>query len=210
MKNILTTLSVAAFLAAGCAANRHEHMGASASGSESVSGSAGVAAEDSHFARQACQAGAAEMEIGKLAAQNTRNRDVRRFASTLSKDHARAEKELAAIFARKEIAPEPQLADSFQHSLQRLAEMKGGAFDAAFKEQVIADHEKAIALFEKQAAEGSDSDLKAFAQRRLPHLRDHLEMARALPVSADTEGPVASPDVNTVLQNPGLRTIPVR
>jgi putative membrane protein len=204
-KHLFAPLLLAA-LFAGCATDPHDGMGAAASGPQSVSGSATVASEDSSFARQACHTGAAEVEIGKMAAVNTRNKAIRKFARALSDDHARAEKELSALFARKQMPPEPKLAENFQHPLQQLAEMKGGAFDAAFKQQVIEDHEKAITLFEKQAEQGTDPDLKAFAERRLPQLREHLATARLLPISADLDGPTAEPNINAILQNPGFRT----
>jgi putative membrane protein len=206
LKHLAIAVSVAGLLLAGCAADRHDGMGASSSGSQSVSGSSTVASEDSSFARQACHAGAAEIEIGRMAAVNTRNKAIRKIARTLSDDHARAEKELSALFTRKQMPPEPELTEDFRHSLQRLAEMKGGAFDAAFKRQVIEDHERAIAMFEKQAEQGTDPDLKAFAENRLPHLREHLATARLLPISADLDGPTAEPNINAVLQNPGFRT----
>jgi len=203
-RHLLIAFSAGALLA-GCATDQHGGMGAAASGSQSVSGGATVASEDSSFARQACQAGAAEIEIGKMANLNTRNQAIRKFAQALSDDHARAERELSALFARKQMPPEQKLAEDFQHSLQRLGELKGGAFDAAFKEQVIEDHERAIALFEKQAGQGTDPDLKAFAERRLPQLQEHLAVARLLPISSDLDGPTPQPDVNAVLQNPAFR-----
>jgi putative membrane protein len=203
-KHGLLALSLVALLA-GCARDQSA-TGATGGASQTLSGSSTVAVDDSNFARQACQTGTAEMEIGKLAAQNTRNKEVRKFARTLSEDHARAEKELGKLFSRKGIPPERELAGAYQSSLERLAVLKGGAFDEAFKEQVIADHQQAIDLFEKQAEQGTDVELRAFAEKRLPQLRTHLEMARHLPISSDTEGPPPEINVNTVIQNPSVRT----
>jgi putative membrane protein len=192
-------------LLAGCARDRQRDMGAVGSASQTLTGSA-VATGDSSFAREACQTGTAEMEVGKLAAQNTKNKEVRKFARTLLEDHARAEKELGQLFSRKGIPPEKELAGNYQSSLERLASLKGAQFDAAFKEQVIADHEKSIGLFEKQSEQGTDPELRAFAGKRLPQLRSHLEMARTLPISSDTDGPPPELNPNTVIQNPALRT----
>jgi putative membrane protein len=145
------------------------------------------------------------MEIGKLAAPNTKNEAVRRLAHRLVEDHAQAEKELSRIFARKSLRAEPKLAEHLENSITRLAALKGGEFDRAFKQQVIENHEKAIALFEKQAYQGEDPDLKAFAQKQLPHWREHLETARGLPISSDLEGPPADASLNQALQHPAHR-----
>jgi putative membrane protein len=199
----LTALAIGGGLA-GCA---NHHTGASASGSASISGSDGtVGAGEASFARQACQAGVTQAEIGKLAAVNTKNETVRSFAKALVKEHTQWEKELGQIFSQKGISAESELGEQFQSSINDLAELKGGAFDRAFKQQVIEDHQQAIAVFAKQAEQGTDPDLKAFAQKHLPHLREHLEVAKMLPISTDTEGPPVN-SVNTVLQNPAGRTL---
>jgi putative membrane protein len=172
------------------------------------SGSHAVAATDSSFAREACQAGAAELHIGKLATRNTRNKEVRALAKKLADNHTQAEKELAAIFARKNLPPEKELAPHLQNSLDRLAGLKGREFDQAFKDQVIQDQESAIELFEKQLQQGSDPDLKAFAQRYLPRFRDQLAMAERLEISTDT-GSEPNPTPADVLANPATRPITV-
>ena len=56
----------------------------------------------------------------------------------------------------------------------------GAAFDRGFLEAQVKMHQDAIALFEKEANGGSDSDLKAFAQKQLPALRNHLKQAQDL------------------------------
>jgi putative membrane protein len=44
----------------------------------------------------------------------------------------------------------------------------------------IRDHEKTIALFEREAKSGKDAELKAFAEKTLPTLKEHLSMVRDL------------------------------
>jgi putative membrane protein len=56
----------------------------------------------------------------------------------------------------------------------------GNAFDRGFLEAQVKAHQEAIALFEKQANGGGDGDLKAFAQKQLPGLRNHLKQAQDL------------------------------
>jgi putative membrane protein len=56
----------------------------------------------------------------------------------------------------------------------------GAAFDRGFIEAQVKAHQEAIALFEKQSNSGNDGDLKAFAQKQLPALRNHLKQAQDL------------------------------
>jgi putative membrane protein len=42
---------------------------------------------------------------------------------------------------------------------------------------MVEDHEKAVKLFSKEAQQGQDADLKAFAAKTLPTLQEHLSRA---------------------------------
>lgn len=196
-----------AFALAGCATDR-EGSGRPEDGSGVAIGAASqpIPAQDASFAREACQAGATGVEIGKLAARNTSNREVRALAKDISNDHAKADKELGKLFARKGVPPEHELSPDFQHSLDRLASLTGGEFDQAFKETMIEDHERAIPLFQKQAEQGTDPDLRAFAQKQLPYLREHLAMAQRLQVDPYRRES-AEPTAVDVLGNPATRSI---
>lgn len=210
MKRTLIILSVAALIV-GCAHDRHSDMGAVGAASGKISGSG--ASSEAAFAREACHSGVATAEIGKLAATNTRNEAVRNLAKRLVKEHSQAEKELEQLFARKGLSAEPQLAESLQSSINNLAALKGPAFDRAFKQQVTADHQKAIEAFEQQAAQGTDPDFKAFAEKHLPHLRAHLAMAEQLEVGpADASSPedAESGTLHKGLKGPPIQTPVIR
>jgi len=53
-------------------------------------------------------------------------------------------------------------------------------FDAAFVAAMIASREAAVALFEAESRDGRDGELKEWAARQLPALRDQLVAARTL------------------------------
>ena len=58
--------------------------------------------------------------------------------------------------------------------------MSGAAFDTAYVKEMVVDHEKDVAAFEKEAKDGKDPDVKAWAKKTLPTLRSHLADAQAL------------------------------
>jgi putative membrane protein len=61
---------------------------------------------------------------------------------------------------------------------ERLARLSGAEFDREFIRNQAKMHDEAVALFEREAGGGKDADLKAFAARTLPTLREHRRMAR--------------------------------
>lgn len=50
----------------------------------------------------------------------------------------------------------------------------------AYDHMQLQAHEEAVALFEQYARDGDNPDLKAWAAKTLPHLKEHLAMAKRL------------------------------
>ena len=179
MQKTLLAISLAA-LVAGCA---KDERGAPDAGSQNVVGGASgtLAAQDSTFIQEASQGGMAEVREGELAIKNAQSDAVKQYGQMLVTDHTKANQELKQIATSKGASMPTDLGKHQAH-FDRLAALKGQEFDQAFKEQAIKDHEEAIRLFEKQTQQGANAELKAFAQKHLPHLRHHLTMAQQLQV----------------------------
>ena len=64
--------------------------------------------------------------------------------------------------------------------MDKLSSLSGTAFDKAYTKAMVSDHKKDGKEFEREAANGIDSDVKAFAAKMLPILREHLRMAGEL------------------------------
>ena len=56
----------------------------------------------------------------------------------------------------------------------RLSKLTGEAFDRAYVEEMVKDHRKDVKAFEQQAARAKDPVLKAWVDKTLPTLREHL------------------------------------
>ena len=141
---------------------------------------AATAATDTGFVQKAAMGGIAEVEAGKLAQDKGASADVKQFGARMVADHGKANDELKSIASGKSIAV-PADTDARHKKAKAMLEAKAGtSFDAAYKAQMVADHKETIALFEKEAKSGKDAELKAFAAKMLPDLKDHLKMAQML------------------------------
>lgn len=65
------------------------------------------------------------------------------------------------------------------NATEKLKGLNGTAFDQAYIEMTVADHQNAIKLFEK-ASQSTDNAIKAYANKYLPELKKHLKQANAL------------------------------
>ena len=144
------------------------------------------------FVSKAATGGTAEVELGRVATQRAVRPSVRSFAERMVADHGRANAELAALARRKGLEVPTALEPSQQAMRDRLSGLSGPDFDRAYMSEIVRDHTEDIALFERAAEISSDPDLKAWATRSLPMLRDHLALARQVN-SEVVLGPVPAP-----------------
>lgn len=136
---------------------------------------------DAGFVTNASGAGAAEIEAGQLAETNAGSDKVKAFARQIVADHTKAGEELKSLAAGDRgyaLADSPPPAN--QKDINALKMLNGAAFDKEFAKVMVADHQKAVAMFEVEAEKGSNKELQAFATKTLPTLKEHLKMARAL------------------------------
>lgn len=118
-------------------------------------------------------AGNAEVAAAQLALTKAQRADVRAFAQRMVDDHAKANKEIADLATKKGVvlaAAKPS---------KDLDSTTGAAFDAAYLKAQVKDHEAAEKLYEK-GAKSSDADIRAFAEKTLPTVREHLAEVRRL------------------------------
>jgi putative membrane protein len=134
-----------------------------------------AASADSVFVAKAAEAGAKEVDLAKLGAAKATNTDVKAFAQRLVQDHTAVNTELAALAKSKDLkiraSAKPQT---------ELAKLSGAAFDKAFVALMVKEHEAAIALFEGESRDGRDAEVKEWAAKQLPALREHLTQAKSL------------------------------
>jgi predicted outer membrane protein len=117
--------------------------------------------------------------LGKLAARNAAAEAVRTYGKTLAADHTRALDEASAVAAKLDLNPPDEPSAEAREEQTRLRKLSGRAFDQAFLNYMIKDHQTNIQNFEDQVRAGNGVTSK-MAERQLPALRKHLEMAKTL------------------------------
>lgn len=136
--------------------------------------------QDKQFVAEATSGGMLEVRLGEYASFNAANEKVRKFGEHMAGDHSQANEKLKPLAYDKGIEMPKQLDPQDQQVLDRLEKLKGAEFDKAYMAQMVDDHEKDIAAFEKEIESGSEPEVKAFAETVLPKLKLHLQTARAI------------------------------
>ena len=134
--------------------------------------------KDTAFLKDAALGGMAEVQLGQLAQQKAQNDQIKQLGQKIQADHTKANQELQQV-AQKVGVTVPSELDSKHRRLSENLEKKSGTdFDRAYAEHTIKDHKKDIKEFEKAARDSENADVKAFAEKTLPTLREHLRMAQ--------------------------------
>lgn len=149
-----------------------------------------VAGADRAFLAEAANSGLAEVEASRLVAGRTDNAAIKSFAQQLERDHVSANDELKRLAEQKGVQLPTTIGGEPRGQLSKLTTMSKSDMDRTFLEEFgIKDHRKAISQFERQARETQDPDVKAFAERTLAKLREHLAMAQQMQTGQATGSP---------------------
>lgn len=130
--------------------------------------------QDKKFADAAAKGGMMEVMMGQLAATNATNATVKTLGEMMVKDHSKANEELKSWATTAGYTLPTSLDAEKQKMYDDLKAKKGADFDKKYTELMVTDHKKDIAEFKKQASEGSETSLKAFAEKTVPTLEHHL------------------------------------
>ena len=127
--------------------------------------------KDVNFIQKAAGGGAQEVANGQMAEKQAKSAAVKSMAARIVADHTRLNKELTALANRKGV--------NFNTSGVRAQNLGGGDFDRSYLTWLEEVHRADIADFEKAAKSSDDSELKAWASKALPTLKQHLAMAQS-------------------------------
>jgi putative membrane protein len=136
--------------------------------------------QDKEFLMEAATGGMMEVELGRLAVAKGTSEAVKQFGQRMIDDHSKANSELTQLAQTKSIALPTELSAKHRADVTKMSKLTGAAFDKAYSKEMLSDHIKDVAAFERESTSASDPDVKEFAAKTLPILKEHLEMAKAL------------------------------
>lgn len=135
---------------------------------------------DQKFAEEAASGGMAEVEAGKLAQSKATSGTVKAFAEQMVSDHGRANAQLKQLALSKGITLPTGPGRSQIRALEKAGKLQGADFDREYMKLMVAEHKRTVSLFEKEARNGKDTELKSFASGLLPDLQRHLQRAESI------------------------------
>lgn len=138
---------------------------------------------DTTFLNEAAQGGVAEVQFGQLAASKG-GPAVRRFGQQMVSEHTPVNQQLTQLAQRKRLSPPTTMDAAHQQTYDQLQGLRGSAFDRQYMQGQLDDHQTMLALFQQEAQNGTDPDVKAFAAQTVPSLQQHLAELQRMPAAS--------------------------
>ncbi|WNL44129.1 DUF4142 domain-containing protein [Dyella sp. BiH032] len=181
-------------------------VAAQTSPSGQTAAGASASSVDQTFLTHAAADGTAEVALGQLALQKSSSAQTKQLAQHIVDDHTKANEQLVALARQKQITVAPEPDAKAKQKMDKLQKLDGDAFDHAYAQAMVKDHQAAVQLFTKASTGAKDPDVKQFATQTLPVLKNHLQMARDLRQESRSSGQPQSSPPNTMQETP--RTSP--
>lgn len=141
-----------------------------------------IVSADRDLLTLAASAGMLEIEGSRLALEKSKHDQVRNFAQKMVDQHSLANDELRSIARTAGISElPPTMVQAHSWHMERLRALNGQEFDREYAAQIgVESHIEAVELFERAARDASNAELRAFAESKLPALREHLDAAQSV------------------------------
>jgi len=155
----------------------NDSAGAPANASTGPATLNGSTLDDKQFMVKADQGGHNEIGLSKLALEKGVTGAAKTYADKMIADHTKAGNELKPIAQKKGVKLTGDMDADHKTMRDRMSKMSGKAFEQAYMGQMAKDHEETVALLQSEIDNGQDSDAKAWAQKTLPVVKQHTDMA---------------------------------
>jgi putative membrane protein len=124
----------------------------------------------------------AEIDLGRLAARNGQNAQVRSFGNRESDGarHSKAPAQLKSLASRKHVRLPATMTDEQKTKKANLMKLSGAEFDREYMRMMVEDHDKDVAAFQQKSTDAADAALKTWVTKTLPTLEGHHRLAHEI------------------------------
>lgn len=131
------------------------------------------------FIKQGIEGGLTEIKASGMVITKSNNQKVIGLAKMMIDDHSQLGDDLKKLEADEKITEKDTISQAHQIQLNDLEKKSGAAFDKAYLQMMVLEHEEAVRLFTK-AATNADSKIRKVAAQNLPAIKMHLDSANAM------------------------------
>ena len=139
-----------------------------------------LSTQDQAFISKASLSNTAEIRGGGLADSTSDTATIRAFGQQMVTDHTTAQNDLKTLGGNLNFAVTDSVDSMHSALMDTLRGLSGRMFDSVYIMNQIKDHQAAISDFQNEISEGNQSDVINYANKYLPKLQMHLQIADSI------------------------------
>lgn len=143
-------------------------------------GSTPLVESDQKFLRKAIEGSLTEISAARHVVQAGSNPEVKSYANELLTDHTKAHEDLQKLAQQKGMNLPAEITGDHKDTVHDMTKLGGAQLDKKYAKEMVDDHEKDVKDFRDAAKDVKDPDLRAWAQKQIPILENHLTKAKLL------------------------------
>jgi putative membrane protein len=146
----------------------------------------GAAPNDAQIAGIVVTANTVDIDAGKLAQKQSKNKDVQQFAKQMVTDHTGVNKQATALVKKLKVKPadsdtSKSLKQGGEQNISKLKGLKGKDFDKAYIDNEVTYHQAVIDALDKTLIPSAqNAELKDTLVKVRPAFVAHLDHAKSL------------------------------
>jgi putative membrane protein len=146
---------------------------ATTAAANATTGGGTLSAMDRQFMMVAAKDGMKEVHMGQMAVQQGQSPEIKKLGSMIVADHTKANSQLTELATKRGVKLD------MRHKMEKMSKKDMANFDQSWLTMMVMDHQKDIALYQRQAQGNGDPEVKAFAKKTVPVLQKHLKAVQA-------------------------------
>lgn len=135
---------------------------------------------DKVFLKKAMQGSMAEIQLGQLALTKSSNDQVKQFAQKMIDDHGKLNDQAKPVAMQNNVPVPAGPSKKDKAVMAKLQTMSGAAFDKAYIQDMVKDHQADDKDFKTEAMSGQNSSIKDLASQGEPIIASHLQMVQQI------------------------------
>jgi putative membrane protein len=135
---------------------------------------------DALFVAEATSANMLHMQLGDMALERAVSPEVKEMAQEMRSGHGRVMEDLQNIGVQRQFVVPNELGRAHQKVYDDVSDETGIGFDLAYIKRTREEHRRLLKRYEDMAENAKDMEVKQFASKQLPLLRQHLQQAETL------------------------------
>lgn len=135
---------------------------------------------DALYVAEAASAAMLQLRLSEAASNKAVSPEVKQLAQRMQEDHQRILTDLQNLVDQTMFTLPQELGNAHQKTYDQVNDQSGISFDLSYVKEVNQLHDNLLERYADIADHGTNMEVKVFASKQLPLIREHIEMTNKI------------------------------